>query len=73
MVITPYTFEVGEVAPETKKLLQVTKNSYTWESENLKLETVWRMGTQFKKYTESHGYVVRELVGHGLGQNARRP
>jgi methionyl aminopeptidase len=24
---------------------------------------------QFKKYTESHGYgVVRELVGHGLGQ-----
>jgi methionyl aminopeptidase len=29
---------------------------------------------QFKKYTESHGYgVVRELVGHGLGQNARRP
>jgi methionyl aminopeptidase len=26
------------------------------------------------KYTESYGYgVVRELVGHGLGQNARRP
>jgi methionyl aminopeptidase len=32
------------------------------------------VGNQFKKYTESHGYgVVRELVGHGLGQNARRP
>jgi methionyl aminopeptidase len=66
----------GRSRSETKKLLQVTKNPYTWESENLKLETVWKMLVmQFKKYTESHGYgVVRELVGHGLGQkNARRP
>ena len=65
-----YTFEVGEVAPETKKLLQVTKESlYVGIREFKAGNRVGDVGNAIQKYTEAHGYgVVRELVGHGLGQ-----
>ena len=64
-----YTFEVGEVAPETKKLLQVTKESlYVGIREFKAGNRVEDVGSAIQKYTEAHGYgVVRELVGHGLG------
>tara|TARA_R100000935_G_scaffold58911_1_gene99583 strand:- start:14976 stop:15788 length:813 start_codon:yes stop_codon:yes gene_type:complete len=64
-----YTFEVGEVAPETKKLLEVTKNSlYLGIKEFKNGNRVGDIGYAIQKYCESHGYgVVRELVGHGLG------
>jgi methionyl aminopeptidase len=36
---------------------------------SLRLEIVEDVGNAIQKYTESFGYgVVRELVGHGLGQ-----
>jgi len=65
-----YTFEVGEVAPETKKLLQVTKESlYVGISEFKIGNRVEDVGSAIQKYAESHGYsVVRELVGHGIGK-----
>tara|TARA_R110002126_G_scaffold35527_8_gene109195 strand:+ start:556 stop:1374 length:819 start_codon:yes stop_codon:yes gene_type:complete len=65
-----YTFEVGEVAPETKKLLRVTKESLYVGIREFKIgNRVEDVGNAIQKYTESHGYgVVRELVGHGLGQ-----
>ena len=65
-----YTFEVGEVAPEVKKLLQITKESlYTGIREFKAGNRVEDVGSAIQKYTEAHGYgVVRELVGHGLGQ-----
>jgi methionyl aminopeptidase len=65
-----YSFEIGEVAPETKKLLQVTKESLYIGIREFKLgNRVEDVGNAIQKYTESHGYgVVRELVGHGLGQ-----
>ena len=65
-----YSFEIGEVAPETKKLLQVTKESLYVGIRELRLgNRVEDVGNAIQKYTESHGYgVVRELVGHGLGQ-----
>lgn len=65
-----YTFEVGEVAPETKKLLQVTKESlYVGIREFKENNRVGDVGYAIQQYCESHGYgVVRELVGHGLGR-----
>jgi methionyl aminopeptidase len=65
-----YTFEIGDVAPETKKLLQITKESlYVGIREFKAGNRVEDVGNAIQKYTEAHGYgVVRELVGHGLGQ-----
>lgn len=66
-----YTFEVGEVAPEIKKLLQITKESlYEGIKEFRVGKRVGDVGFAIQNYVEQHGYgVVRELVGHGLGKN----
>lgn len=65
-----YTFEIGEVAPETKKLLAVTKESlYAGIREFRSGNRVGDVGFAIQKHCEAHGYgVVRELVGHGLGK-----
>ena len=65
-----YTFEVGEVSPEIKKLLQVTKESLYVGIREFKVgNRVGDVGYAIQKFTESHGYgVERELVGHGLGR-----
>lgn len=65
-----YTFEVGEVTPEIKKLLDVTKESLYVGIRELKLgNRVGDVGYAIQKFTEDQGYgVVRELVGHGLGR-----
>ena len=65
-----YTFEVGEVAPETKQLLEVTKASLYIGIEAMKRgNRVGDIGYAIQRHCESHGYgVVRELVGHGLGK-----
>lgn len=65
-----YTFEVGEVAEETKKLLRITKESlYIGIREFKAGNRVGDVGFAIQNHCESHGYgVVRELVGHGLGQ-----
>lgn len=65
-----YTFEVGEVAPEIKKLLQITKESlYEGIKEFRVGKRVGDVGFAIQNYVEQHGYgVVRELVGHGLGK-----
>ncbi|MFD2162446.1 type I methionyl aminopeptidase [Paradesertivirga mongoliensis] len=64
-----YTFEVGEVGEETRKLLEVTK-------ECLKLGVskavaglrVGDISYAVQEHAENHGYgVVKELVGHGVG------
>ncbi len=65
-----YTFEIGEVTPETKKLLQITKESLYIGIRELKVgNRVGDVGYAIQNYCESQGYgVVRELVGHGLGK-----
>ncbi len=65
-----YTFEVGTVADETKKLLEVTKKSlYIGIEAFCHGNRVGDLGHAIQSYTESFGYgVVRELVGHGLGR-----
>lgn len=64
-----YTFQVGEVSTEVKKLLEVTKQSLYIGIEQLKIgNRTGDVGYAIQKFTEDHGYgVVRELVGHGLG------
>ena len=65
-----YTFEVGEVKEEVKKLLQVTKESLDLGIAQVKKGN--RMGDvsfAIQEHAEKNGYgVVRELVGHGLGR-----
>ena len=65
-----YTFEVGEVAPETKKLLDITKQSlYVGIREFKAGNRVGDVGFAIQQFCEAEGYgVVRELVGHGLGK-----
>lgn len=65
-----YTFEIGEVEEETKKLLQVTKESlYVGIREFKAGNRVGDVGYAIQNFAEKHGYgVVRELVGHGLGK-----
>ncbi len=65
-----YTFAIGEINEETKKLLQVTKESlYVGIREFRVGNRVGDVGFAIQNYTEKHGYgVVRELVGHGLGK-----
>ncbi len=66
-----YSFEIGEVAPETKKLLKITKESlYEGIREFKAGNRVEDVGSAIQKYCEVHGYgVVRDLVGHGLGKS----
>ena len=65
-----YTFEIGEVAEDTKKLLQATKESLYIGIREFKIgNRVEDVGSAIQRYTEAKGYgVVRELVGHGLGK-----
>lgn len=65
-----YTFEVGEVAPEIKKLLVATKASlYVGIDAMRSGNHVGDIGHAIQKFCEREGYgVVRELVGHGLGR-----
>lgn len=65
-----YTFEVGEVSPEIKKLLKITKESlYKGIEQVLPGNRVGDIGHAIQTYCEKEGYgVVKELVGHGLGR-----
>ena len=65
-----YTFAVGEVDPETAKLLEVTKASLY---EGIQAAVVGNrtgdIGHAVQTYAESFGFsVVRELEGHGIGK-----
>jgi len=65
-----YTFPVGEVDQATADLLEATKASlYAGIREVIAGNRLGDVGSAIQEYTESRGYgVVRELVGHGLGQ-----
>lgn len=65
-----YTFAVGEISPEIKQLLTVTKESlYRGIEQCVSGKRIGDISYAIQSYTESFGYgVVRELVGHGLGK-----
>ena len=66
-----FTYEVGEVTLEMKQLLKVTKESLYKGIEMAIVDNrIGDIGYAIQNYAESFGYsVVRELVGHGIGQN----
>lgn len=65
-----YTFAVGEIDPETKKLLEVTKECLDLGIAEAKTgNRIGDIGFAIQQHAEKHGYgVVRDLVGHGLGK-----
>jgi len=65
-----YTFPVGEVDEETRKLLDVTKASlYKGIEQAVDGNRVGDIGHAVQTYAESFGFsVVRELEGHGIGK-----
>jgi methionyl aminopeptidase len=66
-----YTFPVGEVSPEVKKLLDVTKESlYLGIEQAIAGKRIGDIGHAVQSFAEANGYgVVRELVGHGVGKS----
>ncbi|GHT75302.1 methionine aminopeptidase [Bacteroidia bacterium] len=65
-----YTFEVGEVSPEKKKLLQITKEAlYIGICNAVEGKRIGDVSHSIQVFCENNGYsVVRELVGHGIGK-----
>lgn len=65
-----YSFEIGEVAPDIKRLLAATKESLYVGIREFRIgNRVEDVGNAIQKHCENNGYgVVRELVGHGLGR-----
>lgn len=65
-----YTYEVGEVSAEVKKLLRVTKESLYLGIDNaIAGKHVGDIGQAVQDYCELNGYgIVRELTGHGIGR-----
>ena len=64
------TVPVGNtIAPELKKLLEVTETSLKKAIQEVRLgKTVGDVGAAVQEYVESNGFsVVREFVGHGIG------
>ncbi len=65
---------VGEVSPEARKLMEVTKQSFF---EGIKMAKaghhLHEISAAIGAYAESFGYgVVRDLVGHGIGKFSPR-
>ena len=65
-----YTFEIGDVDPETKRLLEVTKECLNLGIAETKAgNRIGDIGFAIQQHAEKNGYgVVRDLVGHGLGK-----
>ncbi len=65
-----YTFAIGEVSNEIKKLLKVTKECLDLALAQCVVgKRIGDIGYACQSHAEAHGFgVVRELVGHGLGK-----
>lgn len=65
-----YTFEVGEVDEEVRKLLRVTKESlYKGIEKAVAGLRIGDIGYAVQTHCEAAGFsVVREMVGHGVGR-----
>ncbi|MGV3707148.1 MAG: type I methionyl aminopeptidase [Arcticibacter sp.] len=64
-----FTFAVGEIDPEVRQLLDITRESlYRGIEKAVVGSRIGDIGYAVQEYTEKHGYgVVKELVGHGVG------
>jgi methionyl aminopeptidase len=66
-----YTFAVGELDKEVSQLLEVTKESlYEGIKSAVEGKRIGDIGYAIQSLCEKSGFsVVREMVGHGLGEN----
>tara|TARA_R110001583_G_scaffold15005_5_gene62199 strand:- start:31480 stop:32253 length:774 start_codon:yes stop_codon:yes gene_type:complete len=66
-----YTFSVGEVNPEIKSLLKVTKEAlYKGITNAVEGNHLGDIGYAIQEHAEKYGFsVVREMVGHGIGKD----
>ena len=64
-----YTFAVGEVSAEARKLLEVTKEAlYKGTAQAKAGNRVGDISSAVQRYVENRSYsVVRDFVGHGVG------
>lgn len=64
-----YTFAIGEVGEDVKKLMRVTKESlYLGIEKAVVGQRVGDIGYAVQEHAEKNGFgVVKELVGHGVG------
>lgn len=69
------TWPVGKITKDAEKLIQVTKESFFKGIAFAKAgHYLNEIGTAIQNYVESFGYsVIRDLVGHGIGQNMHEP
>lgn len=65
-----YTFTIGDISEETKKLLTVTQECLTLGIEKAIVgNRIGDIGFAVQQHAEKNGFgVVRELVGHGVGK-----
>lgn len=70
-----YTFEVGKVSEDVRKLLRITREClYKGIAAARQGNRIGDIGNAVQMHAESHGYgVVRELVGHGVGKRLHEP
>ena len=64
------TFPVGNISIEKSNLIQATKQSFFEGIKDIKAGSrLGHISHRIQAYLEKHGYgVVRELVGHGVGE-----
>lgn len=64
-----WTYPVGEVAPETAKLMEITKESLLLGIAAARAGgRLYDISKTIQDYCESNGYgIVKDLVGHGIG------
>lgn len=64
------TFPVGRISPEAQRLLEVTLGTLDLAIEEMRPGRLWsEVAELMQKHVESAGFsVVREFVGHGIGQ-----
>tara|TARA_S200000501_G_C20806132_1_gene736235 strand:+ start:829 stop:1596 length:768 start_codon:yes stop_codon:yes gene_type:complete len=70
-----FTYEVGEVSKENKKLLEVTRKCLDLAVSVANVgNNLGDIGYAIQNYAEFFGFsVVRELVGHGVGKSLHEP
>lgn len=65
-----WTYAVGAISPDAQRLLNITREAlYQGIAKARVGNRIGDIGAAVQKYCEANGYgVVRELVGHGIGQ-----
>jgi len=69
------TIPVGEVLPEKRRLIWVTKKTLKLAIKKSKIgNTFGDIGNTIQRYVEGQGFnVVRDLCGHGIGKRLHEP